>query len=135
MKAIDDVKLGFKDQEVLVTAQITMVENDRDDLYFVMFNILDDPLRLVVAVAGNFVDFLITKGYTAEALKFALMNQGYSRAAIDVAVETANKELSEKAPVLKEKPIIKYELIDENNNPIKIGKISFWEKIVNFFFK
>lgn len=68
MKAIDDVKLGFKNQEVLVTAQITMAEKDRDDLYFVMFNILDDPLRLVVAVAGNFVDFLITKGYTSEEL-------------------------------------------------------------------
>ena len=52
MKAIKDVKLGFKEQEVLVTADIDMEHNDLDDLYFVMFNILDNPLRFVVAVAG-----------------------------------------------------------------------------------
>ena len=63
MKSISDVRLGFKDQEVLVTADIDMVEGDLDDLYFVMFNILDNPLRFVVAVAGNFVDFLVGKGY------------------------------------------------------------------------
>ena len=61
MKSISDVRLGFKDQEVLVTADIDMVEGDLDDLYFVMFNILDNPLRFVVAVAGNFVDFLVAK--------------------------------------------------------------------------
>lgn len=61
MKAIKDVRLGFKDQEVLVTADIEMEKGDQDDLYFVMFNILDNPLRFVVAVAGNFVDFLETK--------------------------------------------------------------------------
>ena len=35
---------------------------------FVMFNILDNPLRFVVAVAGNFRDFLVTKGYTTEEI-------------------------------------------------------------------
>jgi len=66
MKQITDVKLGFKNQEVLVTATIEMAEEDLDDLYFVMFNILDEPLRFVVAVAGNFVDFLVAKGYNRQ---------------------------------------------------------------------
>ena len=72
MKAIKDVRLGFKDQEVLVTADIEMEKGDQDDLYFVMFNILDNPLRFVVAVAGNFVDFLEAKGYQRQELKLWL---------------------------------------------------------------
>lgn len=68
MKQISDVKLGFKDNEVIVTAVVDMDHNDKDDLYFVMFNILDDPLRFVVAVAGNFVDFLVSKGYNREEI-------------------------------------------------------------------
>ena len=72
MKAIKDVRLGFKDQEVLVTADIEMETGDQDDLYFVMFNILDNPLRFVVAVAGNFMDFLEVKGYQRQELKIWL---------------------------------------------------------------
>jgi hypothetical protein len=69
MKTITDVKLGFsKSTEVMVTANVDMNEGDKDDLYFVMFNILDNPLRFVVAVAGNFRDFLVTKGYTTEEI-------------------------------------------------------------------
>ena len=62
MKTISDVKLGFsKSTEVMVTATVDMESGDKDDLYFVMFNILDNPLRFVVAVAGNFRDFLVSK--------------------------------------------------------------------------
>lgn len=69
MKNISDVKLGFsKSTEVMVTATVDMEDGDKDDLYFVMFNILDKPLRFVVAVAGNFRDFLVTKGYTEEEI-------------------------------------------------------------------
>ncbi len=75
MKAINDVRLGFKEQEVLVTADIDMAEGDLDDLYFVMFNILDKPLRFVVAVAGNFVDFLVAKGYQRSELELWLKNK------------------------------------------------------------
>ena len=46
MKEVKDVKLGIKDGDVVVTATVDMkADDDRDDLYFVMFNILDDPLR------------------------------------------------------------------------------------------
>jgi hypothetical protein len=80
----------------------------------------------------NIVDYLkknLTKGYTSESLKWALIKQGYSRTIVEKAIEQVNKELSEEAPVLKEKPKIKYEIIDENDNPITIKK-SFWKRIL-----
>ncbi len=76
----------------------------------------------------------LSKNYTEDSLKFALMNQGYSRAAIDQALIEAHKEIAKTAPILKEKPVIKYELFNENNEPIKLKPMTFWEK-VKFFFK
>ena len=73
----------------------------------------------------------LAKGYTVDSLKWALINQGYSRAAVDMAIQQANKELAEKAPVLKEKPVIKYEIIDEYDNPIKIKK-PWWKRLLGF---
>ena len=70
----------------------------------------------------------LKKGYTIESLKWALIKQGYSRTAIEKAIEQIHKELAEKAPVLKEKPVISYLIIDENDNPIEIKK-SFWKRI------
>jgi hypothetical protein len=64
----------------------------------------------------------LTKGYTSSTLKVALINQGYSRVAVEEALERAIAGLAEKAPVLKEKPIIKYEIIDQNDKVIKIKK-------------
>lgn len=69
----------------------------------------------------------LSKGYTLESLQWALINQGYSRAIIERAVEQTNKELAEVAPILKTKPVIKYQIIDEDNNPITIKK-PFWKK-------
>jgi len=73
----------------------------------------------------------LKKKYNADTLKFALINQGYSRVAVNKAYEDATKNMSEEAPVLKEKPIIRYESYDINNNPIHIEPLSFWEKIKN----
>ena len=70
----------------------------------------------------------LAKGYTSETLKWALVNQGYSRVVVESAIEQANKELAEKAPVLKEKPQIKYEIVDEYDKPIIIKK-SWWKRI------
>ena len=64
----------------------------------------------------------LTKGYNSGALKFALINQGYSRIAVEEALIRATAELAEKAPILKEKPIVKYEIIDENDKVIKIKR-------------
>ena len=77
------------------------------------------------------VDYLkknLKKGYTIESLKWALIGQGYSRTSVERAIEELNKELARKAPILKEEPVIKYEIVDEKDRPIKIKK-SFWKRI------
>ena len=77
------------------------------------------------------VDYLkknLKKGYTIESLRWALIGQEYSRTSIERAIEELNKELARKAPILKEEPIIKYEIVDEKDRPIKIKK-SFWKRI------
>jgi len=71
----------------------------------------------------------LAKGYTVDSLKWALIDQGYSRAIIELALNQANKELAEKAPVLKEKPVIKYEIIDEYDQPVTIKK-SWWKRLL-----
>jgi len=68
------------------------------------------------------------KGYTSDSLKFALVRQGYARAVVEAALIQANKELAEKAPILKDKPVIKYEVIDEHDKPI-IFKKPFWKRL------
>jgi len=70
----------------------------------------------------------LKKGYTEESLRWALVNQGYSRTMIDSALERTHKELAEEAPILKEKPIINYEILDENNKPVPIKK-PWWKRI------
>ena len=67
------------------------------------------------------------KGYTLDSLKWALINQGYSRTEVAKAIDEFNKTLAEKAPILKEKPIIKYEIYGEDNKPIKL-KVPWWKR-------
>ncbi len=75
----------------------------------------------------NYFKKNLKKGYTTESLKWALISQGYSRTAVEMAIEELNKELARQAPVLEEKPVIKYEIIDENDQPITVKK-SWWKK-------
>ena len=70
----------------------------------------------------------LKKGYTQDSLMWALINQGYFRVAVEDALRIANKELAAKAPILKEKPIIKHEIFDEHDNPIEI-KRPWWKRI------
>lgn len=70
----------------------------------------------------------LKKGYTLEALKWALINQGYSKVLVDKAIDDTHQELAKKAPILKEKPKIHYSIIDENDKPIFIKK-SCWKKL------
>lgn len=60
MKNIGKVKLTMtKDMIVTVQADVHMKDNDdRDDLYFVLFNIMAEPLRLSLGVVGNFFEQL-----------------------------------------------------------------------------
>jgi hypothetical protein len=66
----------------------------------------------------------LKKGYTLESLKWALINQGYSRIAINKAIEQVNKELSQEAPILEEKPKITHEIITEEPK-----KKPWWKKL------
>lgn len=80
---------------------------------------------------GRIIDYFkknLSKGYTPEALKWALINQGYSRLSVEHALEDAHREIAKKAPILIEKPEIKHEILDEQNNPIIIKK-SWWKRI------
>jgi len=70
----------------------------------------------------------LKKGYTEDALKWALIKQGYSRASVLSAAEEAHKELSKTAPLLKTKPEIKYELLNEDNITISLKK-PWWKRI------
>ncbi len=60
MKNIGKVKLTMtKDMIVTVHAAVHMKDkDDRDDLYFVLFNIMAEPLRLSLGVVGNFFEEL-----------------------------------------------------------------------------
>ncbi len=79
----------------------------------------------------------LSKGYTIDALKFSLINQGYSKISVDKAIEIANKRLASKIPLMKEKPQITYKIIDEENKPVHISEIKtkkgFLGKISKFF--
>ena len=70
----------------------------------------------------------LVKGYTVDSLRFALMSQGYSRTAVETALEQANKEIAAKAPVIEEKPRIKYEIIEDYDRPI-VNKKSFFKRL------
>jgi hypothetical protein len=69
----------------------------------------------------------LKKGYTEDSLRWALVKQGYSRTLIDSALERTHKELAAEAPILKEKPEIKYEVLDENDKPLDIKKNPWWK--------
>ena len=75
---------------------------------------------------GKLVDYFkktFMKGYTEESLKWALIQQGYSRTDISRAIEKANKEIDKEKidkEVAKEKPKIKYELYGADNKLLRI---------------
>jgi len=76
------------------------------------------------------VDYLkrnLKKGYTLESLKWALVDQGYSRTLIDIAIKEANLELSKEVPVLKEKPMITHEIVSDEG--ISEVKKSWWKRL------
>ena len=81
----------------------------------------DSKRNLVEHVKKN-----IKKGYTLDSLKWALIKQGYSRSLVEEALIIANKELSEEAPVLKDRPEIKHEVLEEISTE---PKKSFWKRL------
>ena len=64
----------------------------------------------------------LTKGYTEEALKWSLIQQGHSMTNVTKVLEKAKEEIKEEKEKIieKDKPKIKYELYGEDNKPIEI---------------
>jgi hypothetical protein len=75
------------------------------------------------------------KGYKLESLKWALINQGYSRSVVEKALAEAEKEKNQEIEKQKEKdkPKIKYELygIDENPFFVTSNILPWWKKLLN----
>ena len=61
----------------------------------------------------------LKKGYTKESLRWALVNQGYSRMEIEKAIRKAEMDMAASAPILKTKPEIKYEIINSDEKAEK----------------
>jgi len=68
--------------------------------------------KILIDELTDYIKKNLRKGYTKESLKWALVNQGYSRMEIDRAIRKVDEELAQKAPLLKTKPEITYELVE-----------------------
>lgn len=75
----------------------------------------------------KYIEKNLSKGYTQESLKFALLNQGYSRTEIEKSMKIAAEQMAKKLPPVPEKPVIKI----ETEPPVE--KKSFFEKIKSWF--
>lgn len=75
----------------------------------------------------NYIKKNIAKGYTAEALRWALISQGNARIEVDKAIKQANEELALQAPKFVEKPMIKVQIEPEPE------KRSLWQEIISWF--
>jgi hypothetical protein len=73
----------------------------------------------------------LRKGYTKESLRWALLNQGYSKIEVEKALKKVDIELAKKAPILQTKPEINYEVIEpeEYSTRITIGRKPLWKKL------
>jgi len=75
MKNIGKVKLGVnKDLEVVIVSDVVMNgENDKDDLYFIMFNIMHQPLRLSITTVGDLLNLAKTNTGKSEEELLSLL--------------------------------------------------------------
>lgn len=77
---------------------------------------------------ADYVKKNISKGYTADSLRWALINQGHSKLEIDKAIILANEQLAAQAPKMVEKPMIKVEV-----EPPIVEKKGLWSKLKGLF--
>jgi hypothetical protein len=70
----------------------------------------------------------LKKGYPLDSLRWALVNQGYSKTLIDMSIKEANVELAREAPALREKPVITHEIIEEPEMTM-MPKKPLWKRI------
>lgn len=74
---------------------------------------------------GDYIKRNLKKGYTKESLKWALVSQGHSKIEVEKALRLVDAELASEAPVLKTKPVISYEAIEQKVEEKK----SFWKRL------
>lgn len=60
---------------------------------------------------AEYVEKNLKKGYTKESLKWALINQGYSKLEVEKSMRRVEEKMAAKAPILKTRPTINYEVI------------------------
>lgn len=77
-------------------------------------------------ILNDYLKKNLKKGYTEDSLKWALIRQGYSRTAVEKAMEQVHRELASEAPIIKEKPTITHEVVAEDEMPAKKG---FWARL------
>ena len=70
----------------------------------------------------------LKKRYTGDSLKWALINQGYSRVIVEEALNEAQKEMAKDVPPFKEKPTIDYQVLDKGGKQVEV-KRSWWKRI------
>lgn len=63
-------------------------------------------------------------------MKWALLGQGYSRTAVEKAVELANRQLAAEAPKIEPPKEVKTEIIEPEEK-----KQGFFSRLLNFFKK
>jgi SOS response regulatory protein OraA/RecX len=89
---------------------------------------------------ADYIKKNLSKGYTQDSLRFALLKQGYSRTTVEKAMEIANKQMAENAPRMVEKPVVKYEVIDDDEMAAKIAQQDaankgFFKRLFGWFSK
>lgn len=67
----------------------------------------------------NYLKKNLKKGYTEESLRWALINQGYSRLEVERSIRRVNEKLASEAPILKTKPEIEHKFVDSKDLSIK----------------
>lgn len=140
MKKIGKVKLGINNElDVVIVSDVTMKdESDKDDLYFVMFNIMHEPLRLSVTTVGDLLKLakINTEKSEEELLKLLesdpeqyvysalgntelLMNNSQEK----IKILLDNSESATKARIIISSMIDKKRFIQESNYNVD-GKIT-----------
>jgi len=70
---------------------------------------------------ADYVKKNISKGYTLDALRYSLLHQGYSRTSVEKAIEIANRQLAAQAPRINDKPLVKFETIEDSDMAARIA--------------
>lgn len=94
-----------------------------------------DKSKDYIQQIANYIKRNLAKGYTLDSLKFSLTSQGYSRLSVENAIKLANEQLAEKAPAMKEKPLITYKVITGDSTLVYEKKRGFWKKILETVFR